>query len=66
MFYIVDTAFSYERESIVSAHLLQDFSNGRGSSLQLICNTHTTILLCGAEIKTDPTRSELIMNFATN
>ena len=46
---IVDTAFSYERELIVCS-FLQDFSKGKGSSLQLICNAHTAFLLCGAEM----------------
>ena len=45
MFDIVDTAFSYERELIVCS-FLQDFSKGKGSSLQLICNAHTAFLLC--------------------
>ena len=37
---MVDTAFSYERELIVCSFLL-DFPMGKGSSLQIICNTHT-------------------------
>ena len=49
MFDIVDTAFSYERELIVCS-FLQDFSKGKGSSPQLICNAHTVFLLCGAEL----------------
>ena len=51
MFDIVDTAFSYERELIVCS-FLQDFSKGKGSTLQLIYNAHTVFLLCGAELKT--------------
>ena len=47
--YIVDAAFSYERELIVCL-FLQDFSTRKGSSLQLICNAHTAFLLCGAEM----------------
>ena len=42
MFDIVDTAFSYERELIVCAYL-PDFSKGKGSSLQLICNAHNCV-----------------------
>ena len=49
MFNMVDTALSYERELIVCS-FLQDFSTGKGSSLQLICNAHTAFLLCGADI----------------
>ena len=49
MFDMVDTAFSYEREMIVSSFLL-DFSKRKGSSLQLICNAHTEFLLWGSEI----------------
>ena len=48
MFDIVDTALSYERELVVCS-FLQDFSKGKGSSLQLIYNAHTAFLLCGAE-----------------
>ena len=48
MFDIVDTAFSYEREMIVCS-FLKDFSEGKGSTLLLICNAHTAFLLCGAE-----------------
>ena len=48
MFDIVDVVFSYERELIVS--FLQDFSKRKGSSLQLICNAHTTFLLCGEDL----------------
>ena len=51
MFDIVDTPFSYERELIVCS-FLQDFSKGKGSSLQLIYNAHTAFLLCGADIVT--------------
>ena len=47
MFHIVDTAFSYGREWIVWI-FLQDFSEGKGSSLQLICNAHTVFLFCWA------------------
>ena len=44
---IVDrpTTISYERELIICSFLL-DFSKGKGSSLQLICNAHTAFLLC--------------------
>ena len=49
MFDIVDTALSYERELTVCS-FLQDFSKGKGNSLQLICNAHTAFLLCGAEM----------------
>ena len=49
MFNIVDTAFSYEREMIVCS-ILQDFSTGKGSSLQLICNAHTAFLLYGGAL----------------
>ena len=42
---IVDTAFSYERELIVCS-FLPDFSMGKGSSFQLMCNAHTAFLLC--------------------
>ena len=45
MFHIVDTVFSYVRELIVCSYL-QDFSNRKGSCLQLICNPHTTFSLC--------------------
>ena len=47
MFDIVDTVFSYKREFIICL-FLQDFSKGKGSSLQLFCNAHTAFLLCGA------------------
>ena len=49
MFDIVDTAYSYEGELIVRS-FLQDFSKGKGSGLQVICNVHTAFLLCGAEV----------------
>ena len=49
MFDIVDTAFNYERELIIYT-FLQDFSKGKGSTLQLIYNEHTAFLLCGAAI----------------
>ena len=45
---IVDTAFSYEIELIVCS-FLPDYSKGKGSSVQLICNAHASFLLCGAE-----------------
>ena len=48
MFDMVYTAFSYEREMIVCS-FLQDFSRGKGSSLQSMSNAHTTFLLCGAD-----------------
>ena len=44
MFEIVDTAFGYEREVIIRS-FLQDFSKGKESTLQLICNAHTAFLL---------------------
>ena len=47
---IVDTAFSYDRKLIVCS-FLQDISMGKGSSLQLIFNTLTAFLLCGAELQ---------------
>ena len=37
---------SYARELIVCS-FLHELYKGKGSSLQLICNVHTTILLCG-------------------
>ena len=40
IFDIVDTAFSYERE-LLFCSFLQDFSKGKGSSLQLTCNEYT-------------------------
>ena len=46
MFDTVDTAFSYERELIVS--FLQDLSKGKGIGLQFICYAHTAFLLCRA------------------
>ena len=49
MFDKVDTAFSYERGLIVCS-FLEDFSKGKGGSLQLIYNAHTTFILCGAGI----------------
>ena len=52
MFDIVDTAFSYERKLIVCS-FLQDFSKGKGSSLQLFCNAHTAFLLCTAAMHTN-------------
>ena len=39
---IVHTAFSYERELIICL-FLQDFSKGKGSSVQLICNAHNCV-----------------------
>ena len=49
---IVDTALGYEKELIVCS-ILQDFSKGKGSSLQLIYNAHTAFLLRGAEMRTN-------------
>ena len=49
MFDLVDTVFSYESELFVCS-FLQDFSMGKGSSLQLICNAHAAFFLCVAEI----------------
>ena len=48
MFDMVDTAFNYEREFTVCS-FLQDFSTGKGSKLQFVCNAHTAFLLCGAD-----------------
>ena len=45
---ILDTIFSYERELTVCS-FLQNFSKGKGSGLQLICNAHTAFLLCGTD-----------------
>ena len=42
-------SFGYERELIVCS-FLQDFCKGKGSNLQLICNAHTSFLLCGAAL----------------
>ena len=47
MFDIVDTVFSYKRE-LITWSFLQDFSKGKASSLQFICNAHTAFLLGGA------------------
>ena len=49
MFDIVDTAFSNEKELIVCS-ILQDFSKGKESGLQLMCNAHTVFLLYGTEV----------------
>ena len=62
MFDIVDTAFSYERE-LITCSFLQDFSKGKGSSLQLICNTHTAFLFCGSEL-VKRAGGEMITTFA--
>ena len=43
MFDTVDIAFGYERESKVCLYL-QDFSNGKGGSLQVICDAHTPFI----------------------
>ena len=51
MFDIVDTALIFERELMVCS-FLKDLSKEEGSSLQLICNAHTAILLCGAAMVT--------------
>ena len=51
MFDIVDTVFSYEGELIVCS-FLQDFSKGKGSTLQLIYNAHTVVVLHGADYVT--------------
>ena len=48
MFDIAGTAFICERDLTVSS-FLQDFTKGRGSSLQLICNARSVVLLCGAD-----------------
>ena len=45
---IVDTFSSYERE-LIACLFLQNFSKGKGNSLQLMCNAHTALLLCGAK-----------------
>ena len=47
---ISDTAFSYERE-FREKKLQWDFSEGKGSDLQLICNAHTAFLLNGADFE---------------
>ena len=49
MFDIVDTAFIYERE-LIACSFLQDFSKGKGSSLQLISFAHTAFLLCETDL----------------
>ena len=46
----VDTAFSYERGLIVCS-FPQDFSKGKGSSLQLIRNAHTAFYFVGQIMK---------------
>ena len=43
----MDTAFDSKRELVVCL-FLQDFSKGKGSTLQLIFNAHTALLLLGA------------------
>ena len=53
MFHIVDAALSYERELIVCS-FLQNFSMGKGSSLQIICNAHTAFLHFRAEFNCAP------------
>ena len=57
-FDIVDTALSYGRELIVCS-FLQDFSTGKQSNLQLMCNAHTAFLLFGADWK----QLEILMIF---
>ena len=47
MFDIVDTAFSHERELLISAGFLQE---EKEVALHVICNAHTAFLLCGAAI----------------
>ncbi len=49
MFDIVDTAFSYGRGLIVCSSL-QEFSKTRESTLHVIRNVDTAILLCGADV----------------
>ena len=46
---IEDTALRHERE-LISCSFLQDFSKGKGSSLQLDCNAHTAFLHCGTDM----------------
>ena len=46
---VVDTSFIYERELVVGS-FLKDFPTRKGSSLQLTCNPHSPILLCGADL----------------
>ena len=58
---IVDTAFCYERELIVCSQL-QDFSKGKGSSLQVISNAHTAFLLCTADRQTCTVGYKIIKN----
>ena len=62
---IIDTAFSYERELTVCS-FLQDFSNGKGSNLQLICNAHTAFLLCGAELVGEVEVGLTLIMYCTN
>ena len=52
MFDIVDTAFIHERDLVVCS-FLQDFSNGKESSLQLIFYANNTFLLYGADLVYD-------------
>ena len=35
---------------LIVCSFLQDFSKGKGSSFQSVCNAHTAFLLCGADI----------------
>ena len=46
---IVDTAFSYE-QNWSSTHFCRIYPKGKGSSLQIICYTHTVILLLGHKL----------------
>ena len=48
MFDIVDTAFSHERELILSS-FLQDYSKRREINLHFFCNAHAAFLLDGEE-----------------
>ena len=51
---IVDTAFSYKRGLIVCSFrgsFLQDFSKVKGSTLELIWNTHTAFILTVGQIR---------------
>ena len=50
MFDKVDTAFGDERDLFICS-FLQDISKEKGSSLQLLCNTHTAFLLCGGAMR---------------
>ena len=51
MFDMIDTGLSYERELVICSYL-QDFSEGKRGSLEIICDiAHIAFLLCGAELQ---------------